>query len=371
MRLRRSGLKTAAALAVVLSAYGAAAAAEPAATARKASAWKTSATFGLETIYDDNFLRYSDDYLDVFHAGTDPYKFKIERQDCHILAPSFEVEARRELVALGETRLRFRWKRWQYVQESIKTNSGYSWYVRQFLPGGRSFELSYSYAPEQYIRQLSDEPPWEAPSHPLVWDEFRYTRNEFALVYRDRFSRDLTWKLDLSRTLRYYNQPFMENDIFSWGARGTLYWRARADWRVTFDYGFEHGPARGYDEVGESLEVSDNSDPSYDQDLYQVEVAWSPKWARRAFTSLALSGQYQAYWYTSLKSLDADPYHVGRKDNVYSLELTLDRPVAGGVDGVFGFKFSQRTVDSPWQGDIAEDKDYDQRRYWIGLSYKL
>lgn len=369
-RARSPRRRVVAAVALVLASLSAAAPAS-AAEAKARPAWRTSATFGLETIYDDNFLRYSDDYLDAFRTGAAPWKFRIDRADCHILAASLELEARRRLLPWGDTRLRGRFKRWQYVQESIKTNEGFWWYARQYMPGGRSVELAYSYAPEQYIRQLSVRPPWEPPSAELQWDEFRYTRNEFAVIWRDRLAREVSYKLDFSRTLRYYNQLFMENDIFAWGVRATLYLRPHRDWRLTLDYGYEDAPARGYNEVGETKDTSDDSDPSYEQDLYQVAASWRPRWLRPLCDAVDLRAQYQAYWFTSDKVLADDPYHVGRKDEVYAVEFTLSRGVGRSVDVELGMRWGRRTVDSPWRGDIAEDKDYTQHRYWLGLAYEL
>ncbi|MBU1072935.1 hypothetical protein KKG45_06790, partial [bacterium] len=338
---------------------------------KKKSKWKTSVTVGLETIYDDNFLRYSDDYLDDFHAGTYPYKFQIDRQDTHILAPSIDMYAQRRLISWGDTRFRFNFKRWQYIQGQIKSNMDFDYYVRQYLPGGRSVELWYNYAPEQYIRELSYRTPLQPPSDPLEWGEFRYTRNVFGLICRQKVRSNMNLKLLLNRSLRYYNQAFMENDIKDLGLRGTLYWDVHKAWRVTMDYGFSDAPARGANEVGETLETSDDSDPSYKRDLYQIDVGWAPKWAERYFDKVSLSGQYQIYWFTSAKSLADDPYHVGRKDMVYAVQLDFDRELNKQVDLKIGVKYTRRTVESPWKGDIAEDKDYNQRRYWIGLTYKL
>ena len=77
------------------------------------------------------------------------------------------------------------------------------------------------------------------------------------------------------------------------------------------------------------------------------------------------------YWFTSEKRLDDDPYHVGRQDKVYMVQLALDRELARDIDMEIGIRYTERTVDSPWTGDIAEDKDFKQHRYWIGLTYKL
>ncbi|MBC8425234.1 hypothetical protein H8E07_14010, partial [bacterium] len=130
---------------------------------KKKSDWKTSVTVGLETIYDDNFLRYSDDYLHDFHAGTYPWKFQIDRQDTHILAPSIDMYAQRKLISWGNTRFRFKFKRWQYIQGNVKSNMGFDYYIRQYLPKGRSLEFWYNYAPQQYIRELSYRTPLQPP----------------------------------------------------------------------------------------------------------------------------------------------------------------------------------------------------------------
>lgn len=342
-----------------------------AAKPREKSPWKTSATVGLETIYDDNFLRYSDDYLDQFYSGAYPYKFQIERKDSHILAPSISVYAQRKFWDAGNTRFSFKFKTWQYVQGSIKSNMSFDYSVRQFFSGGKSLEFGYAYAPEQYIRELSDRSPLVPPSDPLVWEEFRYTRNVFDLTWRQPLHKDLDLRLAGTRSLRYYNQPFMENDIKDLGLRATLVWDAHRDWRLTFDYGYTDAPARGADEVGETIENSNDSDPSFNRDLYQVDATWSPRWAEPFFEKVGLRGQYQVYWFTSAKELLDDPYHVGRIDRMKMIQLTFDRTLPGDVDMEIGVRYTVRTVESPWEGDIAEDKDFNQRRYWIGLTYKL
>ena len=338
---------------------------------KKKSKWKTRVTVGLETIYDDNFLRYSDDYLDDFHAGTYPWKFQIDRQDTHIFAPSIDMYAQRKLISWGNTRFRFKFKRWQYLQGHIKSNMGFDYYIRQYLPKGRSLEFWYNYAPQQYIRELSYRTPLQPPSDPLEWGEFRYSRNVFNLIFRTKVRKNMNLKLHFNRSLRYYNQEFMENDIKDLGLRGTLYWDVHKAWRLTLDYGYSDAPARGANEVGETLEASDDSDPSYKRDLFQIDIAWKPKWAKGIFDKVALRGQHQIYWFTSTKELVDDPYHVGRKDMVYATQLVFDRKLNKTLTMKLGVKYTERVVESPWKGDIAEDKDYNQRRYWIGLTYRL
>ena len=76
-------------------------------------------------------------------------------------------------------------------------------------------------------------------------------------------------------------------------------------------------------------------------------------------------------WFTPAKELRADPYHVGGIARVYMGQLRFHRKLPGNVRMQVGVRYTERTVESPWKGDIAADKDFNQRRYWIGLTYKL
>ena len=93
--------------------------------------------------------------------------------------------------------------------------------------------------------------------------------------------------------------------------------------------------------------------------------------AAAVLDEISVRVRYEVSWFTSQKSLEDDPYHVGRIDRVWQFQLAWDKELPNGVDMQVGWKYARRRVESPWDGDIHEDKDYDQRRYWIGLTYKL
>jgi len=345
--------------------------ARSAAEAEPKNPWKTSVEFGLETIYDDNFLRYSGPFQDELLSGQYPHRFQADRIDSHIIAPSLDVYAQRRFLDWGSTRFRFQVKRWQYIQGGIKNNTSLDYQVRQFFRGGKSLEIGYNYAPQQYIRELSELPPGSGELDEKIYQEFRYTRNVFNVIWRQKLHDRVNGKLEIFRSLRYYNRPFMENDIKDLGFRLTAYWRPHAEWLVTADYGYTDAPARGYDEVGETRETSDNSDPSFNEDMAQLDVGWRPDWAAAVLDEVSVRVRYEVSWFTSQKELEEDPYHVGRIDRVWQFQFAWDKELPNGVDMQVGWKYARRRVESPWDGDIHEDKDYDQRRYWIGLTYKL
>lgn len=326
---------------------------------------------GLEIIYDDNVLRYSEADLDGFLGGTgEPGQYRLRSTDDLILSPSLELELRHRLLPWGDTRWRARAKRWGYLWNPIKTNSNLAFFVRQDLSAGRSVELSYAYSPEQYIRQLTDRAPFTPAEDLAVWEDFRYTRNGFQLIWRERLARPLSARLTVERVLRYYNRPFLENDITAWGLRGSLAWSVAPRLTLTGDYGWEDDAARGFDQLGETLATSDDSDGSCERDLYQLVAEWRPPLPARWFDAVSLTGQHMSYWYTSTKEITVDPYHVGRKDEVWNFELAFTRACGPHLEVEVAGRWSRRTVRSPWPGEIvSEDKDYIARRGWVGLTW--
>jgi hypothetical protein len=163
----------------------------------------------------------------------------------------------------------------------------------------------------------------------------------------------------------------MENDINDWGLRTTLSTKLTKKWTLALDYQYLNADARGYDELGETVETSDNSDPAYKRDMFQADLNWKPGWSKKLFDSVSVRARYAVAYFTSQNSLEDDAYHVGRKDNVYTGQIRFSKKINKSMSAGYGFQRSYREVESPWHGDIFEDKNYDQNRYWFGLTYTL
>jgi len=325
----------------------------------------------LDVIYNDNILSNSPGYNDDFISGSFPWKFITESKDDMIIAPMVDIEARANPLSWGQTRLKFKTKRWMYARNPIKTNTDFHFYLRQYFGKRQSLELYFHFSPEQYIRQLSDRSPLADPDASINWTEFRFQRNVWNVTWRQKISRKFSAKVLYEENYRYYNQPFMENDISAWEVRGNLTWKPSRVLTWNFDYSYEDAQGRALDEPGESIINSNNSDASYARDLYRIGVDIRHSSLKKLVDRVGFSFLFMDYYYTTTKTLVQDPFHAGRRDMFYKGTVEVRRKVAKPMTLKLAVRRTERVVDSPWEGDITTDKDFTQWLYWTSLNYRF
>ncbi len=325
----------------------------------------------VDVIYNDNILSNSPGYNEDFISGSYPWKFINETKDDLIIAPALDLETRARLVSWGQSRLKFKVKRWMYARNPIKTNTDFHFYLRQYFGKAQSLELYFHFAPEQYIRQLSDRTPLDDPDAPSKWQEFRFQRNVWNATWRQKISKKVSAKILYEENYRYYNQPFLENDITAWEIRGNLAWKMSKVLTLNLDYSYEDAQGRAVDEVGETPDESNNSDASYARDLYRVGLDIKHRSLKKFFDRISLSFLFMDYYYTTTKSLADDPFHAGRRDMFYKGTVEVRRKLAKPLTLKLAVRRTERVVDSPWEGDITTDKDFTQWLYWISLNYRF
>jgi hypothetical protein len=363
--------------------------------------WWFGINVGLGTIYDDNIMRLSDASIEEFRRNQSTMAAKLITYDDLILDAKLDFEVGRLLLFHKETALRFYYERWQYMRNDIKTNEDFEVRLRQVVRRADNLELSYLYAPASYIKELSDRPPFVPTTEPRYYLPFEVTRNALTGTYRWRALPWLTVRAIGGRVWRYYNRPFLENDLWEWNARVGL----DAVWgrlTTTVHYGYAHVDARGYDSVGETLEIADNgSDGSYEKDWYRLQFAYRPRrspyvpasphgvggllqrgasqldrglvLAWTAFLTVAFD--YQRQFYTSELPLAIDALHVGRLDQTKQIQITwASRPLVRRATLEAGWRYTVRTAEGAGSligEDPSEEKDYTGSRYWLGIAVPL
>jgi len=388
-------------------ARGAAPAGQAAGSSRKASPWRLNGSFTLGTIYDDNVCRYSDATLALYQSNREPYRFAITNREDVVLNSQIQAELSRNLLFGKATSLRLRHQRWDYIENGIKTNTETQVRFRQRFRRSDFLHLIYTYAPENYIKELGDREPYLArTTTPYLYYHFYITRNAFDADYFYRHSPWLRVLFSGGRVQRYYNRRFLENDLWEWNAGiepearyGRFYFRVR--------YAYSHVKARGYDAVGETLELSDNDgDGSYEKDAYTFRLTYRPKarpyragslgrgaavipglvrqlasvldagLIKLATASLYFQYDYSRQFYTSEQPLNKDPLHVGRLDKQFQPRLVWgSRPLAYKTTLEAGIRYTEKTAKSPagviGEDDPSEEKDYTGTRVWLQATWPL
>jgi hypothetical protein len=336
---------------------------------------RVSGSVDLQAIYDDNIFRFSPENILEFRRGVEPAKYKLDTYDDLILSPRIEVSFDRAVIGGQAANLRIRYTRWQYMSNPAKTNDSWMIRVRQPLPRRSFVEIGYTYAPIAYVRELSDRPPF-APrtTTPLAWVPFKSIRHASLLALQSRVSDRVTVRIEGGRVLRYYNRPFLENDNSEWNASLTGWFDATRSVRLRGLYAYGDTRARAVDTVGETVETTDDGDPSYKRDMYQLGLRFAPRGGIWKVSQCELGLQYQEYYFTSGLPYYLDPIHTGRKDEVRVAEITLGTsPVWREATLELGYRFTKRSSSSSASAigaeSIEEDKNYVDNRTWLGVSY--
>ncbi len=333
-----------------------------------------SGAFALRVVYDDNIIHYSEEDLDEFETGPTPGKYSITTAGDWIVRPRLDLTLKSRALTGKKLEFLARFSSWRYVENGVKNNE--SVYLRLKHPGfGKdNFQLAFYHAPEAYLRNFRDREAFMPRSTPLAYTNFSYTSTSLGLAYWKKITSKVSGKLELKRGWRYYNRPFMENDNWEWRIGGYLEWRFVKPLKIRGEYLYSNDEARGADAVGEDASNSNDGDGSYERDSFKLALTWYVPKSPLRLKQVAVSSQYQAYYFTSERPPDEDQYHVGRKDEMYRYEVTgSTRKVWKSASLEGGYRYTIRDSSAPFEtGDgegIDEDKDYTDNRFWVGVNY--
>jgi hypothetical protein len=325
--------------------------------------WRIDWRGELGATYDSNIFRYSDADVDDFLDGKRPDRFPSETLDDLRIEPGVELALVREEPGVRSTELRLGADARLTAVNTEKSFARLSASVRETRTGVLFVEAAYAAIPSYHLRELWDE------------DAAEYRPCDFRKHgVRLSAGSDRSLPVDVAGYVRYedygYGPGFVEYDAeaVTVAVRGTV--RPASGLRLDAGYALRRLEARGYDEIGESRETSDDSDTTYDQDEYELRARWEAGewWGRPAVVSLR--GKLKRRFYLTEKSGEDDPYHAGREDTYWivggrvALGLGADRSVEVFVEQ------RGRTAQSEVVQDIGERKDYTALRVGVRLIWE-
>ncbi|MEM8932127.1 MAG: hypothetical protein AAGE94_13185 [Acidobacteriota bacterium] len=321
-----------------------------------AGRWATRAR--LSTYYDSNILRYSDKFIQRFEAGRDPDRFRVDSLDDTIVRADLDVDHRFTGFGGLPAQLAFGVEHRAYTRNSIKDWSRFRASWEQNLRRGRTVSLHLDRTTDFYVRHLRDgdlvgsgstADPFQAFSFRKLEARARFTRQVGASSH---LRLDLIWKrFDHATTFREFDSDDLAGLV-------RIDHRVGRRWRLSSAVELTDSSARGYDEAGETLATSDDTDPSYRQVDVMAAVRYRFPGARRP--TLFLQAEVGRRDYTTDKTPSLAPLHSGREDDFLRFYGSWQIDLSPRYQLTVFAQSRDRSSSAPVNLDIGVEKDYEQ-----------
>lgn len=330
---------------------------------------------GVQSVYDNNILKYSEKYLDRFRRREDEGRFHIGTSDDLILSSSLRLERSLVLFDRFPTSLTADGRLATYMRNGIKNWWSLSGGIRQQIPGRLTFAFSYIHIPDFYVRHYGDE-DWldVVGAVPARFQPYAFAKDEFR--------SSIQWTAFTSTRLRiaysameYYHTPhFTEYDCRNgqWGFDASHPLTDRI--RVSAGYAYLASDAAGFDAPGETLESSDDVDGSFEEDAYSVGVTWRLPRLFGLDARMSAEGEYSRRCFTTGHPVERDPYHAGRVDDEFRLSFDWTLRLGAAWELNLGTAWRLRDAWTRADGNsetVSDEKDYQQYQLELGCTYAI
>jgi hypothetical protein len=335
--------------------------------------WQLGIT--LATVYDNNALKYSDKYLDLFVNNQDPGRFHIRTSDDLVVGLSASLRRSLSIVEKYGSTLGVDVGQRMYTQNSIKNWSTVRLSVRQEFPMRLAMQVSYGYIPGFYVRHYRDDDWVQRYGYtPATFQPYEFSKEDITVWLQNTFLASTRVRLSFASAQYYHNKHFTEYDSKN------LIWRGEASHplfrglRLRAEYKFTSSEAGAYDEPGESAQLSDDSDGSFEEDAYGVGVSWKVPGLFDGSSTLSLDGLYARRCFTTNHRAALDPMHAGRVDNDYDVEFRYSVEVSPSLTLGTSAEWHKRdagALSGLNEAAVSEEKDYRQFQIGFEVTYTL
>ncbi len=332
-------------------------------------------SFGIKSMYDDNILKYSDEYIRRFLNQEDKGRFRIETYDDLVVIPEIQLNATFRFIKGLNTTLNAEYRLNSFIVNHVKSRSYFAFGIRQYFTKKASFKLSYSYIPDFYIRHFRDDDWVDVIGYtPESFKPFSFSKNDYGLEVQHMFLKKTRLRYSLEYAQYYYNQHFTEYDCNNIGVEVNLRQSVSKHLKVELGYAYTQSEAKGYDEPGETRLQSDDSDGSNNDNLFLIRALIDMPDIGKLKNRLDAKCETGLRYYTSGKSPDQDKLHVGRTDHNLMLGGSYEVELSDAMELALYYNWYHRRSDTEVVENkplISMEKDYDQHQIGLAFTYKL
>lgn len=176
--------------------------------------------------------------------------------------------------------------------------------------------------------------------------------------------------MSIAHARYYYNQHFTEYDSRDWqmGIRATH--ALVRGLEATIGYAFVSSAARGREVSITSLVES--ADASFREHDFQLGADWRFSVLSDLPTRASIDAVLEIRNFTSSHPPTSDPYHSGRRDYEYGIDLGFGFDLTKSFDAELTYSFTRRDARTSVQQNqwtLADEKDFTQHRIGLRLRY--
>ena len=330
----------------------------------------------LSPYYDSNILKYSNKYIERFKNREDEGRFHIHSIDDLTLGYSLGITFSDRIIGKLRTIIGAGFDSDAYTYNSIKSWFTYDIFLRQYLSTSTSVYASYSYIPNFYVRHFRDEDWVNYYGYvPEAFQPYEFSKDDYSFWIYHVFK----WKTTRARAYfsydRYYLNPsnteYDSND-FLYGLR--VYQALSDKLDIYVGYFYITSDAEGYDEPGETIETSDDSDATNYEHVYAFGFDYEMPKIFKLKNEISIDAQYQRAFYTTGHFLELDPLHAGRYDYNYRVFVNYNWDIFKRFSVTAFYQWMARESSTSAQANqeyVSDEKDYTQYRLGLRFNYSI
>jgi hypothetical protein len=340
---------------------------------KKVNKWNMN--LSLSSVYDNNVLRNSEKYLQRFRDNEDEGRFHITRYDDLIMKYEARISFTEKIIGNRTSIFSAFADHNSFSYNSVKTWSNIGLSLQQFVSTPLSFNVSYSYIPDYYIKHYRDFDWINVLGYtPATFKPMSFSKNDLSLWLQYNIIASTKARIYFSYLNYHYNQHFTEYDSENllYGLR--LFHNFNKN--ITADAGYRYitSDAKGYDSPGETKLISDDGDASYNEHNYFGGIEVQLPKAFNLKNNIGLSAQYSLRNYTTHKTGEEDRVHSGRFDNYLSFTISYNIELVKNISLSAFFRRINRESDTDIEANreyLSDEKDYSQNLLGLSFIYKF
>lgn len=330
--------------------------------------------FRLGVLYDDNILKYSDQYLNRFMNGEDKGRFHIETYDDAIFITGLDAASTLRIFKKRKTIFNASFARRTYAVNSIKDWKYFAVGVRQYLPWRTSFKVLYSYIPSFYVRHFRDDIWVDNYGYtPLSFQPYVFSKDNLGFWIQKYFFKGSRLKLSYYHSIYYHNKYYTEYDSKNDMYGIQFYQRLHKNFRINLGYYYVTSDAKGYDAAVDTPETTNGPDATFVEERFNFGFQYKFPNIKKVRHNFDFQATMFNRYYSSTHPWQTDPLHAGRYD--YNLRFLggYNVAVSKSVSLKVFYNWLGRNSEStaPNTRYVSNEKDYRQNIYGVEMIYRI